>query len=856
MKNLWLVAFSLFFILACKTSKDGFIGKNEALLPEIEVVGKKHPYRPAAERKNDLIHTALEVSFDWQKQYLFGKAKLTLRPYFYATNNLVLDAKGMDIKKVQLIGGSDLAYDYDGRNLMITLDKVYKREEEYSILIEYVSKPNELEKTEGLSAISDDKGLYFINPLGADKNKPMQIWTQGEPESNSVWFPTIDKPNERCTQEISITVENKFLAMSNGVLVGDLDNGDGTHTVSWRQDKPHAPYLFMMTIGEFARIKDEWNGMSVDYFVEKEYENVAQEIFGETPAMLTFFSDKLGVSYPWDKYWQVCVRDYVSGAMENTSAVIFGEFVQRDERELLDEDHEDIVSHELFHHWFGDLVTCESWANLPLNESFATYGEVLWREHRYGIDEKYRKVYDDMGSYFSEASRGKQVDMIRYHHDNAEDMFDSHSYAKGGTILNMLRDIVGDEAFFESLKVYLEDNKYQSVEIHNLRLAFEKVTGKDLNWFFNQWFLSAGHPVIEINYEYTDSSVIVKMKQEASAESKLVYTLPLQVDVYGKTDMVTYDIIFHQEAQSFELPFDGETTWVNVDAKKSLLAQITDNKTEQNWIYQFKQGKNMLDKLYALEHLGEEEKPSEAVVEMFRLALQDDYWYIQDAAANLYPIDEKDEEGITLLKGLASNAEKSDVKASAILTLSILEDPAFEDIFLKGLEHQSYRVNAASLDALSYTNPTAALIQAEKWEDIDNYEIIDVVGYVYSETGEADKVAYFQNLASNDEDEYVRLYGIYYYSKLLGRMSPKIALEGLEFIEKWGKADDGAYAENVTKSSMQRIKNAFDAQAAAIKKEMNGTGVSKTQQLALESEMLNYLHVSERAEEVLKGFKN
>ena len=516
MKNSLLIVFGFIFITACKSTKETVLSKDETLLDEIEVVGTKHPYRPAAERTNDLIHTALNVGFDWNKQYLFGEATLTLSPYFYPTDEVVLDAKGMDIETVSLLGGDTLEYHYDGELLSIQLDRLYHRTDEYSLFIKYVSKPNELKKTEGLSAISDDKGLYFINPLGEDPEKPMQIWTQGEPESNSVWFPTIDKPNERCTQEITMTVENRFMAMSNGVLVEDIDNGDGTHSVSWRQDIPHAPYLFMMAIGEFAQIKDEWNGMSVDYFVEEKYRDVAQEIFGETPAMLTFFSEQLGVKYAWDKYWQVCVRDYVSGAMENTTAVIFGEFVQRDERELLDEDYEDIVAHELYHHWFGDLVTCESWANLPLNESFATYGEVLWREHRYGEDEKYRKIYDDMDSYFSEAANGKQVDMIRYHHDTAEDMFDSHSYAKGGVILNMLRDIVGDEAFFASLRLYLEDNKFESVEIHNLRLAFEEVTGQDLNWFFNQWFLSAGHPLLDIQYEYTDSSVIVNLWQEAS----------------------------------------------------------------------------------------------------------------------------------------------------------------------------------------------------------------------------------------------------------------------------------------------------------------------------------------------------
>lgn len=859
MKNYWLIALALLLITACKTTDDLGLGKNDILMDEIEVVGKKYPYRPAAERTHDLLHTALAVSFDWNKQYLFGEASLTLHPYFYPTKQLELDAKGMEIKQVSLVGGEDLAYEYDGMKLDITLDKMYRKQDTFSVFISYISKPNDLQKTEGLSAISDDKGLYFINPLGEDKTKPMQIWTQGEPESNSVWFPTIDKPNERCTQEIAITVDDKFLAMSNGELVSDTSNGDGTHTVSWRQDKPHAPYLFMMTVGEFAQIKDEWEGMSVDYFVEKEYESVAQEIFGETPAMLTFFSDKLGVRYQWDKYWQVCVRDYVSGAMENTSSVIFGEFVQRDARELLDEDHEDIVSHELFHHWFGDLVTCESWANLPLNESFATYGEVLWREHRYGEDEKYRKVYEDMGSYFSEAAQGKQVDMIRYHHDTAEDMFDSHSYAKGGTILNMLRDVVGDDAFFESLRVYLEDNKFQSVEIHNLRLAFEKVTGRDLNWFFNQWFLSAGHPMININYEYTDSSVVVKMRQEPSVEANLVYTLPLQIDVYKADGMESFDVIFHQEEQLFELPFDEEALWVNVDAKKSLLAQVTNNQTEENWIYQYKHGKNMLDKLYALETLSEIENPNEEVVEVFQLALADDYWYIQDFAAAMYPLDPEDKIAIRLLSDLASNSSNTDVRSSAILTLSILEDKDLEVIYQEGLKDSSYQVNAASLEALMYTDPDAALRQAEEWESINkNYDILDAVSYVYSEVGEADKIAFFETNSIESEDPYERLYFIYYYSKLLINLfEPSLALEGINFIENWGNTDDGPYSKNVAISALNRIHRNYVLVAGQMGSEIESDdALTKSQKLGLESEQLNFVHAAERAEEAAERLQN
>lgn len=853
MRNLWFIAFSLFFVLSCKTTKNTVLDKNDVLLDEIKVEATRHPYRASAEMKNDLLHTKLKVSFDLEKQYLYGEAWLTLKPFFYTTNQVELDAKGMDIEKVSLVDGTDLNFEYNKEKLIITLDREYTRQENYSVYIKYISKPNELEKTPGLSAIKDDKGLYFINPLGEEEDKPTQIWTQGEPESNSVWFPTIDKPNERCTQEISMTVENRFLAMSNGYLVSDIDNGDGTHTVSWKQDKPHAPYLFMMTIGDFAQIKDDWKGMSVDYFVEYEYENVAQEIFGNTPEMLTYFSEVLGVEYQWDKYWQVCVRDYVSGAMENTSAVIFGEFVQLDERELLDDSFtEDIVAHELFHHWFGDLVTCESWANLPLNESFATYGEVMWREYKYGEDEKLRKVYDDMQAYFNEASRGKQVDMIRYHHDTAEDMFDSHSYAKGGTILNMLRDVVGDDAFFTSLKTYLEDNKFQSVEIHNLRLAFEKVTGQDLNWFFNQWFLSAGHPEITIDYVYTDSSVVVKMKQTPSAESNLVYRLPMQIDIYDANDLQTKHIVFDKKEQEFEFLTKTTPLLVDVDANKSLLAIIKNNQTQDNLIFQAMNGKNMLSKLYAMQQLSLVQKPSAKVKDVFTYALEDDYWFIQEYAANNYPIEATDIQTIEKLKDLAVNAPNSSVRAASINALSVLENKSFEPIFTKGLSDLSYAVNASALEAMMYINPEVALAKAKEWENLENYGILDAIGNVYSEIGGEDKIEYFEKNALEGDDQYTRIYAVYYYSKFLSRMKPNKALEGVDFIEKFGKTDESSFAKNVALSSLRRIQNGFNVQVEILKNEANAEGNSKSQKLAIESEMLDYVHVIENAEAAME----
>jgi aminopeptidase N len=480
----------------------------------------KEIYRGSAPRINDLVHTKLDANFDYNNSYLLGKVWITLTPHFYATDSLSLDAKGMEIKKVAIVNGAsqkELKYKYDGWILNIDLDKTYKGGEKYTIFIDYVARPNEV-KVAGSAAITDAKGLYFINPKGEEKDKPTQIWTQGETEATSVWCPTIDKPNQKTTEEISMTVPSKYVTLSNGKLVSQKTNANGTRTDTWKMDQPHAPYLFFMGVGDYAVIKDSYKGKEVSYYVEKEYAPVARKIFGHTPEMMAFYSRILGVDYPWVKYAQIVGRDYVSGAMENTTATLHQESAQQDARELIDGNNwESTIAHELFHQWFGDYVTTESWSNLTLNESFANYSETLWDEYKYGKDAGDAQNFTDMNGYIQSQSANK--DLVRFYYSDKEAMFDAVSYNKGGRILHMLRNFVGDSAFFKALNLYLTTNKYKSAEAHNLRLAFEEITGKDLNWYFNQWYFGSGHPTITNDDIYDDagkkvSAIVKKRKAE------------------------------------------------------------------------------------------------------------------------------------------------------------------------------------------------------------------------------------------------------------------------------------------------------------------------------------------------------
>jgi len=695
--------------------------------------------------KNDLVHTKLDLRFDWAKQQVNGKAELVLKPYFYPTSQVQIDAKGFDLHKVALATGQELKYDYDGKVITIQLNREYKRTENFKILIDYTAKPTEGE-IGGSAAITSEQGLFFINHDGSDKNKPMQIWTQGETEWNSRWFPTIDHPNERCTQETYLTVQDRFETLSNGTLVSSNKNTDGTRTDYWKMDLPHAPYLFVIVVGEFAKVSDTWEGIPVDYYVEEEYKPYAREIYEHTPEMLTFFSDILGVKYPWAKYSQIIVRDYVSGAMENTTGVIFGDFIQKTDRELIDDDNDYIVAHEMFHHWFGDYVTCESWANLTMNEGFANYSEYLWFEHKDGRDRADHHRINEINGYLSSLQMGEAHPLIWFDNPDSEAMFDAHSYNKGGLVLHMLRNYVGDEAFFASLNKYLVDNAYTAVEAHDLRLAFEAMTGQDLNWFFNQWYFAAGHPKLEISYDYDatakQSSVTIEQTQDPD-ESPAIFQLPIAIDIYEAANKVTRkNVMMTARKQTFTFDVANQPALINVDADKVLLAERTDNKTEAEYVFQYYNAPNLMDRFEAVQALEESKDP--AAKKAIKAALKDDYWFIRNKAISLV---EPDETSLKEMALLAQNDSHSKVREGALSYLIAAESPELANILPTILKKEKvYSVIGTALFALQQVDPAAAAVSAEMFEkEADNPSILAAVGGIYALQGKAEKLSFFEN---------------------------------------------------------------------------------------------------------------
>lgn len=684
---------------------------------QTETSGREKVYRATHTKVTELKHTKLKVNFDYQKEQMNGEEWLTASPYFYPVNELTLDAKGMLIHEVALDNNgkkSPLKYEYKDDVLKITLDKTYQKNQDYTVYIKYTSRPNEV-KQEGSMAINDAKGLYFINAQGTDPDLPTQIWTQGETESSSAWFPTIDKPNQKSTQEIYMTVPDKYVTLSNGVLKDSQKESNNLRTDHWVMDKRHSTYLFFMGVGEYAIVKDKWKNIPVDYYIEKEYEPYAKQIYGNTPEMIDFFSKKMNYDYPWAKYAQISGRNYVSGAMENTTATLHGSDILQKPGQLIDENKwEDTIAHELFHHWFGDLVTAESWSNLTVNESFANYSEYLWNEYKYGKDQADYHLMSDVNMYLHNPGDFNK-NLVRFNYASREDVFDLVTYQKGGGILNMLRNYLGDDAFFAGMNDYLRTNEYQNAEAHQLRLSFEKVSGKDLNWFFNQWYFGSGNP--KITYTSTFEPVKKQVAVTISQTQNQPFEFPLAIDVYDNGKPKRYNVWVNAEGKNtFNFDVSKAPDLLNINADGVLLAEITETKTPEQNLMQFTNSKEFKSRYKALTGIKDQVGKSPAATKLLAAALKDPFFRVRIKALELIDLTNPEQMKAlsTEVERIANNDPKTLTQAAAIASLAKTKDKKYFPIFEKGVNAVSNAVKANSLSALLTIDPSKASTLADK----------------------------------------------------------------------------------------------------------------------------------------------
>ncbi len=517
-------------------------------------------------RTYDVQHYIIRLSFDRSAKKVFGDTSVQLKPLADNFSQVELDSEDMVYDSVKLeTTGADLKYQIVGKKIRITLDRAYSATDLIALRFKYTTRPR--------------RGIYFVPAERSDEEitRAAQIWTQGEPEYAHHWFPSYDFPDDKATTEQFITVDKDETAIGNGELLETLDNADGTKTFHYRMPVRHSVYLVSFVVGKYKKIEDKYKNIPLGIYLYPDREKFAELAYGKTKDMFRIFEDLTKVDYPFNKYDQTIVANYDDfAAMENITAttlsdkeVFFAEF------DLGKPLVEDIVAHELAHSWFGNLVTCRNWAELWLNEGFATFMEAAYREKMYGREQYIEKIRNNVEEHFAE-NKPKRLRHGLYNQLARPDdsIFDTTTYQKGGVVIHTLREQIGDKAFWKAINIYLNRHKFENVETPDLQRAMEEASGQKLDWFFAQWVYGGGNPRVEVAQTYDAKKKVLTLKlkqtQESDALVKDVFILPLEVEIQTPTKTYTEKIKMDKREQTFTIKVSNKPQKILIDKNSKI----------------------------------------------------------------------------------------------------------------------------------------------------------------------------------------------------------------------------------------------------------------------------------------------
>ncbi|HEY1482050.1 MAG TPA: M1 family aminopeptidase, partial [Candidatus Acidoferrum sp.] len=645
------------------------------------------PY--ARSKDYDLQHSRIALRFDLEQRKVVGDVTHTLAILRDNTEKVSLDSCGLQIQSVK-VNRTNAKFETTDCKLNVVLAKPAKVGEKFEIEIKYDGKPS--------------KGLYFILPDKDYPNRPAQIWTQGESEDTRYYLPTYDYPNDRLTTETIVTVPASWTTVANGKLIGVAEAGEGLKTWTWRESQASSTYLITIVAGEFTEAKDTWRNVPVTYYAPKDRGDRLAVNYGRTPAMIDLFSSKLGVDYPWEKYAQSMVDDFVAGGMENSSATTNTSSSLRNPK-LVPEyptDEDPLIAHELGHQWFGDLVTTKDWANLWLNEGFATFMEYLWIESHFGKDQAdYERWQTARGWFAMKNLYAKPI--VRHDFDDSSE-FDGNAYDKGGWVLYMLRHQLGDEAFYAGLRHYLEVNRGKNVTTADLTKAIEEATHTNVDQFFDQWIYGAGAPKLEVGYTYDKDKkqVALLVNQTQKREGRVgLFRLPVDVEITNGTGRKLYPIVVSKESEVFTLPSESAPQMVLFDKGNQILKSVEFKKEKSELLYQLKNAPELADRADAASALGKMKKDEEATAALGDALRNDKTWELREVAAEALGEQGGSAAAKQLLDGLAV-AKEPWLRAKIVQALgNFKDDPAVTaKLDAVARDDSSYRARGSALQSL------------------------------------------------------------------------------------------------------------------------------------------------------------
>jgi aminopeptidase N len=676
-----------------RRGRSSIAGVTGALFSVISLVSggmRARADEPFARSKDyDLQHSKVVLKFDVERQKVIGDVTHTINLYHNREGKVWFDSVGLEIQSVT-VNNSPAKFETTDAKLYVSLPSAAKAGDKFDIEIKYDGKPQ--------------KGLYFILPDKDYPNRPKQLWTQGESEDTRYYLPTYDYPNDRLTTETILTVPAEWLTISNGKLIGVTDAANGMKTWTWRESQPSSTYLFTVVAGELTEVKATWRNLPVTYYAPKDRGDRLNPNYNRTPAMIELFSTKLGVDYPWEKYSQAMVDDFVAGGMENSSATTNTAESLRNPLLVAEyETGEDgLIAHELGHQWFGDLVTTNDWGNVWLNEGFATFMEYLWTESHFGKDaadyERWRN-----SKYWNASHNLYEKPIVRHDFDDSSE-FDGNAYDKGGWVLYMLRNQLGEQAFFASLKHYLELNRGKNVMTSDLVKAIDESSHTNVDQFFEQWVYGAGAPNLELGYTYDEAKkqVALKAKQVQKQRGRVgLFRFAVEVEITNATGPKLFPIVISKETETFTFSSESAPKMVLFDKGNQVLKSVEFKKDNKEWLYQLRNATEVADRADAAVALGKLKSDDEAAAALGETVRMDKASGVQIVAAESLGTQGSPAAARQLLESL--NSIKTPwVRAAIVQALGNFKDDATVTTKLETIASgdSSYRARVAALQGL------------------------------------------------------------------------------------------------------------------------------------------------------------
>jgi len=656
------------------------------------VPGAKPHYNP--DRPGQVEHIFLDLILEIPKESFSGTCTITINPIRDGLTNLTLDAVNLHIHTVQ-VDEITQNFDYDGEYLEIYLSQPTTIGKAIKVAINYgVEKPQ--------------RGLYFILPSEHYPHKPTQVWTQGEDEDSRYWFPCFDYPGQLTTSEIRVQVSQPLTVVSNGELISTEALASGESIFHWSQKQVHPTYLMTLAVGDFAEIQDEWRGRPVNYYVEKDRVADGKRSMGKTPKMMEFLSQKFGYDYPFPKYAQVCVDDFIFGGMENTSTTLLTDRCLIDERAAIDNrSTESLVVHELCHQWFGDLVVIKHWAHAWVKEGMASYSEVFWTDFEYGKDDAAYYLLNEARSYLAEDSSRYRRPIVTHIYREAIELYDRHIYEKGACVYHMIRTELGDDLFWKAINIFLRDHAHQTVETIDLIRAIEKASGRNLMFLFDQYVFRGGHPDYKVAYSWDNDSKLAKItvtqtqgKPDKTVTENELFDLKIPLGFgYSSEESKTFTVRIHEKEQSFYFPLEKKPDFISFDQGNNYLKTVNLDYALPELKAQLRHDPDPISRIYAAQALAKK-GGLEAVKALAEALKEDKFWAVRFEVAQELGKVKLDQAGSALIAGLQDPEAR--VRRSVVDALGKVKDrpslQAVEQLLATG--DPSYYVEAAAARVL------------------------------------------------------------------------------------------------------------------------------------------------------------